>query len=103
MLMRVMFEDRCDPTESVHVLSHSEMDRAVAYMWMDMHDRVDARKDWWDNQELVTWKFEKDDATGMDHLVDQYNGPIGFDPPKWVFPRLGDKIDEFQHVAENFR
>ena len=32
--MRVMFEDKSDSTESVDVLSHSRIHRAVAYMWM---------------------------------------------------------------------
>ena len=64
--MRVMFEEKSDPTERVDVLSHSEMDRVVAYMRMGMHDRVAARKEraqaksphWWDDRELVTGKFE---------------------------------------------
>ena len=74
-------------------------------------DRVAARKEraqaksphWWDD-ELVTGKFEKDDCVArvMDHLDDQYDGPIGSDPPTWGFPGLGDKFDEFQPVARNF-
>ena len=42
MLMRVMFEDKSDATESVDVLSHSEIDWGVAYMRIGMHDRVAA-------------------------------------------------------------
>ena len=111
--MRVMFEDKSDPTESVDVLSHSEIDRVVAYMRMGMHDRVAAGKKqaqakslhWSDDRELVTGKFEKDEfvARVMDHLADQYDGPIGSNPPTWGFPRVGDKFDELQHVARNFR
>ena len=79
--MRVMFEEKSHPTESVDVLSHSEIDRVVAYMRMGMHDRVAARKEraqakpphWSDDRELVTGKFEKDEfvARVMDHLADQ--------------------------------
>ena len=111
--MTVMFEEKSDPTESVDVLSHSEIDRVVAYMRMGMHDRVAARKEraqarsphWWDNWELVTGKFGKDEfvARLMDHLADRSDGPIGSDPWTWGFPRVGDKFDEFQPVARNFR
>ena len=90
MPMRVMFEEKTDPTESVDVLSDSEIDRAVAYLRMGMHDRVAARKErtqaksphWWDDRELVTGKVEKDEfvARVLDHLADQYDGPIGSDP-----------------------
>ena len=110
--MRVMFEEKSDPTESVDVLSHSEIDRVVAYMRIGMHDRVAARKEraraksphWWDDRELVTGKFEKDEfvARSTDHLADQYDRPIGSDPPTWGFPRVGDKFDELQPVARNF-
>ena len=111
--MRVMLEEKSDPTESADVLSHLEIDRVVAYMRMGMHDRVAARKEraqaklphWWDDRELVTEKFEKDEfvARVMDHLADQYDGPIGSDPPTWGFPRVGDTFDELQPVARNFR
>ena len=80
---------------------------------MGMHDRMAAPKEraqaksphWWDDRELVTGKFEKDEfvARGMDHLADQYNGPIGSDPRTWSFPRVGDKLAEFQPVARKFR
>ena len=60
-----------------------------------MHDRVAARKEraqaksphGWDNQELVTRKFEKDEfvARVMDHLADQYDCPMGSDPLTWGF------------------
>ena len=43
--MRVIFEEKSDPTESVDVLSHSEINWVVAYMRMGMHDRVAARKE----------------------------------------------------------
>ena len=60
---------------------------------------------WWDHRELVTGKFEKDEfvARVMDHLADQYDGPIGSDPPPWGFPRVGDRFAEFQPVARNVR
>ena len=64
-----------------------------------MHDRVAAQEEraeaksrhWWDHRELVTGKFEKDEfvARVMDHLADQYVGPIGSDPPTWGFVRSG--------------
>ena len=38
VLMRVMFEEKSDPPESVDVLSHSAIDQVVAYMRMGMHD-----------------------------------------------------------------
>ena len=38
MPMRVTVEEKSDPTESVDVLSHSEIDWVVAYMQMGMHD-----------------------------------------------------------------
>ena len=109
--MRVTFEEKSDPTESVDVLSDSDIDQVVAYMQMGMHDRVAARKErsqaksahWWDDRELVTGKFEKDEfvARVMDHLDNQYDGPIESDPPTWVLSRVGDKFDEFQPVAQN--
>ena len=43
--MRVIFQERSAPAESVDVLSHSEIDRVVPYMRMGMHDRVAARKE----------------------------------------------------------
>ena len=51
----------------------------------------------------MTGKFERDELVAgvMDHLADQYNGPIGFDPPTWGFPKVGDKFDEFQPMAQN--
>ena len=65
--MRVIFEEKSDPTESVDVLSHSEIDGVVAYVRMGMQDRVAAQKEraqaksphWWDDRELMTGKFEK--------------------------------------------
>ena len=56
--MRVMFQEKSDPTESVDVLSHLEINRVVAYMQMGMHDRVAAPKEraqatspnWWDDR-----------------------------------------------------
>ena len=109
--MRVMFEEKSDPTESVDVLSDSEIDRVVAHMRMGMHDRVAARKGrakaksthWLVDRELVTGKFEKDEfvARVMDHFADKCDGPIGSDPPTGSFPRVGDKFDELQALARN--
>ena len=96
MPMRVMFEKKSATTDSVDVLSPSEINRAVAYMRMGVHDRLASRKEgaqanslhWWDDREVMTGKFEKDEfvARVMDHLAGQYNGPIGSDPPTWGFP-----------------
>ena len=111
--MRVMFEEKSEPTKSVDVLSHSEIDQVVVYMRMDMHDRVAAGREraqakslhWWNNRELVTGKFGKDEfvARVIDHLADQYDGPIGSDPPTWSFSRVGDGFGKFQPVAQNLR
>ena len=100
--MSVMFEGKSTPTGSVDVLSYPEINWVVAYVQMEMHDRDAARKHlaeaksphWWDNRVLVTGKFDKDDfvARVMDHLADQYDGPIGCDPPKWGFARVGDEL-----------
>ena len=61
-----------------------------------MHDRVAVKKrramvtspHWWDDKMLVTGKYEKDEfvARVMDHIADQYDGPVGSDPPTWGFP-----------------
>ena len=79
---------------------------------MGMHDRVSARNEqpqaksphWWDDRELVTWKFEKDElvARVMDHLAHQYDGPIGSDPPECSVSRVGDKFDAFPPGTRNF-
>ena len=42
-------------------------------------------------------------ARVMDHLADPYIGPIGPNPPTWGSPRVGDKFDELQPLAGNFR
>ena len=42
-------------------------------------------------------------ARVMDHLADKYHGALGSDPPIWSFPRVDDKFDEFQPVAQNVR
>ena len=110
--MRVISEEKSDPTESVDVSFHSEIDRDVPYMRMGMHDRVAPRKErpqaksphWWDDRDFVTGRFEKDDfvARVMDHSADQYDVAIGSDTLTWAFPRLGDKCDKLQPVARNF-
>ena len=60
---------------------------------------------WWDDKMLVTGKYEKDEfvARVMDHIADQYDGPVGSDPPTWDFPRMGAGSDKNQADAANFR
>ena len=59
----------------------------------------------WDDKMLVTSKCEKDEfvARVMDHIADQYDGPVGSDPPTWDFPRMGADSDKNQPDAANFR
>ena len=114
--MRVMFEPKegtDQPMDGIDVLSHAEMDHVVNYMRMGMHDRVAAKKrramvtspHWWDDKMLVTGKYEKDEfvARVMDHIADQYDGPVGSDPPTWDFPRMGAGSDKNSADATNFR
>ena len=42
-------------------------------------------------------------ARVMDHIADQYDGPVGSDPPTWDFPRMGADSDSHQPEAANFR
>ena len=42
-------------------------------------------------------------ARVMDHIADQYDGPIGSDPPTWDFPRMGADSDKNSADAANFR
>ena len=42
-------------------------------------------------------------ARVMDHIADQYDGPVGSDPPTWDFPRMGAGSDKNQTDAANFR
>ena len=60
---------------------------------------------WWDDKMLVTGKYEKDEfvARVMDHIGDQYDGPVGSDPPTWDFPRMGAGSDKNSADAANFR
>ena len=96
--MKVMFEPKegtDQPIDGIDVLSHAEIDDVVNYMRMGMHDRVAAKRrramvtspHWWDDKMLVTGKYEKDEfvARVMDHIADQYDGPVGSDPPTWGF------------------
>ena len=56
-----------------------------------MHDRVAAKKrrdmvtspHWWDDKMVVNGEYEKNEfvARVMDHIADQYDGPVGSDPP----------------------
>ena len=114
--MQVMFEPKEEtgqPNDGIDVLFHAEIDHIVNYMQMGMHDRVAAKKrramvtspHWWDDKMLVTGKYEKDEfvARVMDHIADQYDGPVGSDPPTWEFPRIGAGSDKNQADAANFR
>ena len=113
--MRAMFEPKegtDQPMDGIDVLSHAEIDHVVNYMPMGMHDRVAAKEGrtmvtsphWWDDKMLVTGKYEKDEfvARVMDHIADQYDGPVGSDPPTWDFPRMGAGSDKNQADAANF-
>ena len=114
--MRVMFElkEGMDQAmDGIDVLSHAEIDHVLNYMRIRMHDRVAAKKrramvtspHWWDDNMLVTGKYEKDEfvARVMDHIADQYDGPFGSDPPTWDFPRMGAGSDKNPADAANFR
>ena len=114
--MRVMFEPKegtDQPMDGIHVLSHAEIDHVVNYMRMGMHDRVAAKKGramvtsphWWDDKMLVTGKYENNAfvARVMDHIADQYDGPVWSDQPTWDFPRMGAGSNKNQADAANFR
>ena len=114
--MRVMFEvkeGKDQPVDGIDIPSHSEIDDVVNYMRMGMHDCVAAKKrramvtspHWPDDKMLVTGKYEKDEfvARVMDHIAEQYDGPVGSDPPTWDYPRMGDGSDENSADAANFR
>ena len=113
--MRVMFEPKegtDQPVDGIDVLSHAEIHHVLNYMRMGMHDRVAAKKGramvtsphWWDDKMLVTSKYEKDEfvARVMDHIADQYDGPVGSDAPAWDFPRMGAGSDKNSAGAEKF-
>ena len=114
--MRVMFEPKegtDQPIDGIDVLSYAEIDDVVNYMRIKMHDRVAAKKrramvtspHSWDDKMLVTGKYEKDEfvARVMDHIADQYDGPVGSDPRTRDFPRLGAGSDKNSADAANFR
>ena len=114
--MRVMFEPKegtDQPTDGIDILSQAEIDHVVDYMQMGMHDRVAAKKGramvtsphWWDDKMMVTGKYEKDEfvARVMDHIADQYDGPVGSDPPTGSFPRMEDGSDKNSADTANFR
>ena len=100
--MKVMFEPKegtDQPIDGIDILSHSEIDNVVNYMRMGMHDRVSAKKrramvtspHWWDDKMLVTGKYEKDEfvARVMDHIADQYDGPVRVGPADMGFSKNG--------------
>ena len=105
--MKVMFEPKegtDQPNDGIDVLSHAEIDDVVNYMRMGMHDRVAAKKGR-DDKMLVTGKYEKNEfvARVIDHIADQYDGPVGSDLPTWDFPRMGADSDNNHPDAANFR
>ena len=100
--MMVMFEPKGgtgQQIDGIDVLSHAEINDVVNYMQMGMHERVAAKKrramvtspHWWDDKMLATGKYEKNEfvARVMDHIADQYGGPVGSDPPTWAFQEPG--------------
>ena len=114
--MRAIFEPKegtDQPVDGIDVLFHAEIDHVVDYMRMGMHDCVAAKKGramvtsphWWNDKMLVTGKYEKDEflARVMDHIADQYDGPVESDPPTWDFPRMGAGSDKNSADAANFR
>ena len=100
------------PMDGIDVLSHAEIDHVVNYMRMGMQDRVAAKKrrtmvtspHWWGDKMLVTGKYEKDEfvVRVMDHIANQFDGPVGSDPPTWDFPRMGAGSDKNSADAANF-
>ena len=97
-----MFEPKEGTDQSIDgidVLSHAEIDHVVNYMPMGMHDPVAAKKGramvtsphWWDDKMLVTGKYEKDEfvARVMDHIADQYDGPVLVGPADMGFSKNG--------------
>ena len=113
--IRVMFGPKGgtdQPIDGVQVLSHAEINNIVNYMRMGMHNRVAAKREraavtsphWWDDKRLVTGKYERDEfvARVLDHLADQYDGPVGSDPPTLGFPRVGTDLDKNLSEAANF-
>ena len=114
--MRVMFEPKegtDQPMDGIDVLSHAKIDHVINYMRMGMHDLVAAKKGramvtspyWWDDKMLVTGKYEKDEfvARVINHIADQYDGPVGSGPPTWDAPRMGAGSDKNPSDAANFR
>ena len=113
--MRVMFEPKegmDQPIDGIDILSHTEIDHVVNYMRIGMHDRVAAREGramvtsphWWDDKMLVTGKYEKDEfvARVMDHIADQYDGPVGSEPPTCDFSRMRADNNKNQADAGSF-
>ena len=117
--MKVMFQPKegtDQPIDGIDVLSHAEIGDVVNYMRMGMHDRVAAKKrramvtspHWWDDKMLVTGKYEKDEfvARVMDHIADQYDGPVGSDPPTGIFQEWGPiatVTSPMPQISEDYR
>ena len=53
---------------------------------------------------LVTGKYKNNEFVlrVMDHIRDQYDGPVGSDPPTWDFRRMGAESDKNQPDAGKF-
>ena len=102
--------------DGIDVLSDAKIDHVVNYMRMGMRDRVAAKKrramvtsvHWWDDKILVTGKYEKDEfvARVMEHIADQYDGPVGSDPPTWNFQEWGPVATSTRpmpQISEDYR
>ena len=117
--MRVTFEPKegtDQPIDGIDILSHAQIDHVVNYMRMGMHDRVAAKKGramvtsphWWDDKMLATGKYEKDDfvARIMDHIVDQYDGPVASDRRRGIFQEWGPVVTRTRlmpQISEDYR
>ena len=114
--MRVMFEPQegtDQPMDGIDVLSHAEIDHAVNYMRMEMHDRVATRRGGpWSHLRIggmtrcwsraCTRRMSSWRGSWM-NIADQYDGPVGSDPPTWDFPRMGAGSNKNSADAANFR
>ena len=96
--MKVMLESKDDPTEEMDVLTPMEIDQVVEYMRHSLHDPAAIKRaraqvkppHWWDNEGLITGKFEKKEfVEGHGPVADWNDGPMGADPPTWDFPHPG--------------
>ena len=114
--MGVMFEPKegtNQPVDGIDILSHSEIDNVVNYMRMRMHDRVAAKKSGpWSHLRIggMTRCWSPASTRRMSlwrgswiTITDQYDGPVGSDPPTWDVSRTGAGRDRNSVDAANFR